>query len=213
MNNKIRVMLAEDHSVVRSAFAALLTREPDIEVVGEVADITAMLDMVNTLVPDVLILDAHMPGGKVIVGARTLREQNPRVRILVLSGYERSEYVVGLIRAGVTGYMLKHDSSDMLVQAVRAVARGEEWLSPRVTDILMKAMRNDDERPTAKLTDREVEILNLMAKGYKNHDIAEALVITTSTVKNHVRRIFRKLKVDTRVDAVLYAIEHELDRV
>jgi len=213
MSKKIRVMLAEDHSVVRSAFTALLTREADIEVVGEVADTTTLLEMVDKLKPDVLILDAHMPGGKVIFTARQLGEQQPNMRILVLSAYERSEYIVGLVRAGVAGYVLKHDSSDMLVQAVRTVAAGEEWLSPRVADILIKAMRNYDERPAAKLTSREVEVLSLMAKGHKNDDIAEILVITPFTVKNHVRRIFRKLGVDTRVDAVLYAIEHELDRV
>ncbi|MBK8901664.1 MAG: response regulator transcription factor [Anaerolineaceae bacterium] len=212
MIKRIRVVLAEDHHVVRSAFAALLSKEADIEVVGEVADTAVLLDTVAKLKPDVLILDAHMPGGKVITTARKLREEQPRVRVLVLSGYERNEYIVGLVRAGVAGYVLKHDSTEMLTQAVRAVARGEEWLSPRVADILMKAMRSYEDRPAAKLTGREVEVLKLMAQGRKNGEIAEDLVITTSTVKNHVRRIFRKLDVDTRVDAVLYAIEHELDR-
>jgi DNA-binding NarL/FixJ family response regulator len=205
-------MLAEDHSVVRSAFAALLTKEPDIEVVGEIADTTSLLEVVGNLRPDVLILDAHMPGGRVIHAAKELHKQQPNVRILVLSAYERSEYIVGLVRAGVAGYILKHDSSDMLVQAVRAVAVGQDWLSPRVANILVKAMRNYDERPAAKLTSREVEVLNLMAQGYKNDDIAETLFITPSTVKNHVRHIFRKLGVDTRVEAVLYAIEHILER-
>jgi DNA-binding NarL/FixJ family response regulator len=205
-------MLAEDHSVVRSAFAALLTKEPDIEVVGEIADTTSLLEVVGNLRPDVLILDAHMPGGRVIHAAKELHKQQPNVRILVLSAYERSEYIVGLVRAGVAGYILKHDSSDMLVQAVRAVAVGQDWLSPRVANILVKAMRNYDERPAAKLTSREVEVLNLMAQGYKNDDIAETLFITPSTVKTPVRHIFRKLGVDTRVEAVLYAIEHILER-
>lgn len=207
---RIRVVLAEDHNVVRTAFAALLAKEADIEVVGEVADTPTLLDTVAELGPDVLILDAHMPGGKVIQTAKTLRERQPQVRILVLSGYERNEYIVGLVRAGVAGYMLKHDSSEMLVEAVRAVDRGEEWLSPRVAEILMKSVRSYEERPATKLTDRELEVLRLMAQGHKNDDIAERLVIATSTVKNHVRRIFRKLGVETRVDAVLYAIEHEL---
>jgi DNA-binding NarL/FixJ family response regulator len=213
MANVIRVMLAEDHSVVRSAFAALLNREPDIEVVGEVADTTHLLETVSRLKPDVLILDAHMPGGKVIFTARELGNYQPSVRILVLSAYERNEYIVGLVRAGVAGYVLKHDSSDMLVEAVRTVAAGGDWLSPRVANILVKAMRNYDERPAAKLTSREVEVLNLMAKGHKNEEIAQILVITPSTVKNHVRHIFRKLGVDSRVEAVLYAIEHAPDRI
>lgn len=212
MRKKIKVLLAEDHHVVRTAFAALLARESNIEVIGEVSNTGDLLEAVERLKPDVLLLDAHMPGGKVITAAQLLHQHHPHVRILVLSAYERSEYVVGLVRAGVMGYVLKHDSSDMLVEAVQAVARGEEWLSPRVADILMKAVRSYHDRPTAKLTDREIEVLALMAQGYKNDEIANDLVITTSTVKNHVRRIFRKLGVETRVDAVLYAIEHELDQ-
>jgi DNA-binding NarL/FixJ family response regulator len=211
MKQKIRIVLAEDHSIVRSAFAALLSKEEDFEVVGEVAETTKLLDMVTQLKPDVLILDAHMPGGKVIDSAHALRERHRHLGILVLSAYERTEYIIGLVRAGVSGYVLKHDSPDMLIQAVRAVAHGDEWFSPRVSDILIKVMRKYDDRPNNKLTSREVEILSLMAKGHKNSEIADTLVITRSTVKNHVRRIFRKLGVDTRVDAVLYALEHELD--
>lgn len=213
MSNKIKVVLAEDHHVVRTAFAALLAKEPDIEVVGEVANTADLLQTVQDLRPDVLLLDAHMPGGKVITAAKRLREQCPKVQILVLSAYERSEYIVGLVRAGAAGYVLKHDSSDMLVTAVRAVAQGEGWLSPRVADILVRSVRNYDERPAAKLTEREVEVLRLMARGHKNDEISEMLVITMQTVKNHVRRIFRKLGVETRVDAVLYAIDQGIDTI
>jgi len=211
VSKKIKVVLAEDHHVVRTAFAALLAKEPDIEVVGEVANTADLLQTVADLRPDVLLLDAHMPGGKVITAAKELREQCPKVQILVLSAYERSEYIVGLVRAGAAGYVLKHDSSDMLVTAVRAVAQGEGWLSPRVADILVRSVRNYDERPAAKLTEREIEVLGLMARGRKNDEIAETLVITTQTVKNYVRRIFRKLGVETRVDAVLYAIDQGID--
>jgi DNA-binding NarL/FixJ family response regulator len=211
VSKKIRVVLAEDHHVVRTAFAALLAKEPDIEVVGEVSNTGDLLDRVAELRPDVLLLDAHMPGGRVITAAKKLRDQYPKVQILVLSAYERSEYIVGLVRAGAAGYVLKHDSSDMLVTAVRAVAQGEGWLSPRVADILVRSVRNYDEKPDAKLTEREVDVLRLMARGQRNDEIAEALFITNQTVKNHVRRIFRKLGVETRVDAVLYAIDQGID--
>jgi DNA-binding NarL/FixJ family response regulator len=211
VSKKIRVVLAEDHHVVRTAFAALLAKEPDIEVVGEVSNTGDLLDRVAELRPDVLLLDAHMPGGRVITAAKKLRNQDPKVQILVLSAYERSEYIVGLVRAGAAGYVLKHDSSDMLVTAVRAVAQGEGWLSPRVADILVRSVRNYDEKPDAKLTEREVDVLRLMARGQRNDEIAEALFITNQTVKNHVRRIFRKLGVETRVDAVLYAIDQGID--
>jgi DNA-binding NarL/FixJ family response regulator len=210
---QIKVVLAEDHHVVRSAFAALLMQEPDIEIVGEVARTDNVIDKVKETEPNVLILDAHMPGGRVINVAKELRELYPDVRILVLSAYEQSEYVVGLVRAGAAGYVLKHDSSDMLVTAVRAVAQGEGWLSPRVAGILARSVRNFDERPSPKLTDREIEVLCLMSKGMRNDEIAKALVITTQTVKNHIRHIFRKLEVETRVDAVLYALDQGLDDV
>ncbi len=209
--NKIRVVLAEDHHMVRAAFVELLEKEPEIEVVGEAADTTTLIEVVNSLKPDVLLLDAHMPGGNVISAARMLREQNPEVRILVLSAYERREYVVGLVRAGVAGYMLKHDSPDMLARAVRTVAQGEDWLSPRVADILMKSVRASDKEPRAKLSPREIEILKLMAAGYRNDEIADKLVITYQTVKNHIRSIFNKLHVETRVEAVLYAMNQDLD--
>jgi DNA-binding NarL/FixJ family response regulator len=210
---QIKVVLAEDHHVVRSAFAALLMQEPDIEIVGEVARTDNVIDKVKETEPNVLILDAHMPGERVINVAKELRELYPDVRILVLSAYEQSEYVVGLVRAGAAGYVLKHDSSDMLVTAVRAVAQGEGWLSPRVAGILARSVRNFDERPSPKLTDREIEVLCLMSKGMRNDEIAKALVITTQTVKNHIRHIFRKLEVETRVDAVLYALDQGLDDV
>jgi DNA-binding NarL/FixJ family response regulator len=208
--NKIRVLVAEDHHMVRAAFAELLNKEADIEVVGQAADTNTLLEMVPSLKPDVLLLDAHMPGGKVIAAAQSLRESWPEVRILVLSAYDRREYVIGLVRAGVAGYMLKHDSPEMLVRAVRTVAQGEDWLSPRVADILMKSMRTYDERPREKLTSREVEILTLMAAGFRNEEIATRLVITYQTVKNHVRSIYNKLRVETRVEAVLYAMNQEL---
>jgi DNA-binding NarL/FixJ family response regulator len=143
--------------------------------------------------------------------ARILRELCPEVRILVLSAYDRREYVVGLVRAGISGYMLKHDSPEMLVRAVRTVAQGDEWLSSRVAEILMRSVQTYDERPAAKLTRREMEVLQLMAGGYRNDEIAEKLVITYQTVKNHIRKIFRKLGVETRVEAVLYAVNQEMD--
>lgn len=209
---KIRVILAEDHHVVRAAVATFIAQEPDIEVVGEAADGNALLDMIGGLDPNIVVLDAHMPGRKVIQTAQTLRRDHPQVQILVLSAYERREYVVGLLQAGAAGYVLKDDTPEMLIKAIRAVADGKEWVSPRVASILVKSVRNAPDRPAARLTRREMDVLRLMAAGYKNDEIAEALVITVQTVKNHVRSILRKLGVDSRVEAVLYAISHGLER-
>ena len=210
--SNIKVVLAEDHHVVRAAVATLLTKEPDIEVVGEVAEGSMLMDVVEKFKPDILVLDAHMPGHKVAQSAKTLQMNCPDVKILVLSAYNRREYVLGLLSAGATGYMLKDDPPEMLVQAVRQVAAGGEWISPRVAKLLVKSVRHEDKGATTVLTDREMEVLALMARGHKNEEIAEKLVITTQTVKNHVRSIFRKLGVKTRVEAVLYAINNKLIR-
>lgn len=206
----IRVLLAEDHHVVRAAVASFLARERDIEVVGEVAEVSRLPEAVAALQPDVLVLDAHMPGQPVIETAQTLRSRYPQVRILVLSAYKRREYVVGLMGAGALGYVLKDDPPEALVQAVRAVAQGEQWVSPRVLEVLVAASRKDAARPTVELTPRELEVLRLMARGYRNEEIAAALVIAEQTVKNHVRSILQKLGTETRVGAVVYAIREGL---
>jgi DNA-binding NarL/FixJ family response regulator len=206
--NRISVVLAEDHHVVRTAIAEFLAKEQDIEVVGEVAEGDSLLQEVDRMKPDVLLLDAHMPGREVVESAETIRKRHPQIRILVLSAYDRREYVVGLLKAGAAGYVLKDDSPEMLLRALRAVAHGEEWVSPRVAKQLVESVRRGGKRPQAQLTEREMDVLQLMAAGLKNDEIAGELVITTQTVKNHVRSIFRKLEVETRVEAVLWALNH-----
>ena len=209
----IEILLAEDHNVVRTAVASYLARRVDIEVVGEVAEGGATLfESVATLKPDVLLLDAHMPGHEVdaIESARQLREKHPELKILVLSAYNQREYVVGLLKAGAAGYILKDDSPEMLLRAIRAVANGNEWVSPRVSNILIGSVRNGEKEPSTLLSKREIDVLRTMARGYTNNRIAEELFITEQTVKNHVSSIFSKLGVETRVEAVLYAIRHGL---
>jgi DNA-binding NarL/FixJ family response regulator len=204
--NKIRVLLAEDHHVVRAAVAALLSKEPDMEVVGEVADGRTLLGMVERHRPDLVLMDVQMPHHRPVEATKTLHEQYPEVKILVLSVYDLPEYVVGLLKAGADGYVLKDDPSEMLVRAVRGVVSGEDWVSPRVAKILVESVRQHDHDAAAALTERETEVLTLMARGQTNTEIAEQLVISEHTVKNHVTSVFRKLNVETRVEAVLYAI-------
>jgi DNA-binding NarL/FixJ family response regulator len=208
--SRIRVTLAEDHHVVRAAVAAFLANEPDIEVVGEVADATTLISVVKTLRPEVLVLDAHMPGHKVIETMRALRAQHPEVRVLVLSAYARSEYVVGLLGAGALGYVLKDDPASALAQAVRSVAGGKRWLSPQLTEMLVRAIGGSADHSSSELTEREQQVLQLMTDGLRNEQIAGALNITDQTVKNHIRSIFRKLGVETRVEAVLCALRQGL---
>jgi DNA-binding NarL/FixJ family response regulator len=202
---RIRVLLAEDHHVVRAAIASLLGKEPDLEVVGEISEASGIGEAVRVVRPDVLVLDAHMPGQKVIEAARELHARHPEVAVLILSAYNRREYVVGMLGAGACGYVLKDDPPEALPAAVRAARAGRQWLSPRVTELLVKSA-SDDERLVEELTEREMDVLRLMATGLRNEGIADALDITEQTVKNHARSIFGKLGVETRVEAVLYAI-------
>jgi len=203
---RTRVLLAEDHHVVRAAIASLLGKEADLEVVGEISEASGLAEAVGVVKPDVLVLDAHMPGQKVIEAARELHASHPEVAVLILSAYNRREYVVGMLGAGACGYVLKDDPPEALPAAVRAVRAGRQWLSPRVTELLVKSASEDEHRLVEELTEREKEVLRLMATGLRNERIADALDITEQTVKNHVRSIFGKLGVETRVEAVLYAI-------
>lgn len=206
----IRVVLAEDHHVIRVALASFLAQEQDIVVVGEVADAALLLTTIAQQQPDVLVLDAHMPGHNVLKTAKKLHAEYPNLRILVLSAYARREYVVGLLRAGATGYILKDDHQETLTQGIRAVARNRRWVSSRIMDILIQSADQEWYEMEEDLTDRETDILRLMAQGSRNQQIAEMLHLTEQTVKNYVRNIFRKLNVTNRVDAVLYALNHGL---
>jgi DNA-binding NarL/FixJ family response regulator len=209
----IKVILAEDHHVVRAAVAAYLNREQDIEVVGEVSDGEALPAAVAALRPDLLLLDAHMPGHQVIASTRALRRAFPDLRILILSAYDREEYIVGALREGVAGYVLKDDAPEMLIAAIRAVARGGDYLSPRVSNVLLHSLRYADTQSQEELTEREREVLRLMAQGKRNDQIAAELALTTQTVKNYVRAIFRKLGVESRVEAVLFALNAGLAKL
>lgn len=206
----IRVVLAEDHHVIRVALASFLAQEQDIVVVGEVADAALLLTTIAQQQPDVLVLDAHMPGHNVLKTAKKLHAEYPNLRILVLSAYARREYVVGLLRAGAAGYILKDDHQETLTQGIRAVARNRRWVSSRIMDILIQSADQEWYEMEEDLTDRETDILRLMAQGSRNQQIAEMLHLTEQTVKNYVRNIFRKLNVTNRVDAVLYALNHGL---
>ena len=214
--SRIRILLAEDHNLVRTAVASFLADRSGIDVVGEVAEGgTKLFAAVEREAPDLLLLDAHMPGHDVDVidSTRKLRERFPGTRILILSAYGRRDYVVGLIKAGASGYVLKDDVSEMLMRAIRTVADGGEWISPRIANLLVDSVREAQGAPSDLLTEREVDVLRCMGRGYTNRRIAEELVITEQTVKNHVSSIFTKLEVETRVEAVLYALRHGLATV
>jgi DNA-binding NarL/FixJ family response regulator len=197
----IKVLLAEDHHMVRAAFARYLAGTPDIQVVGEVADGGELMPAVAAAQPDVVLLDVVMPGLDAPQATRALKAAYPDLKVLVLSAHKREAYVLGLLEAGAAGYMLKDDAPATLVAAIRAVARGEMWLSPQVTEL---ALGRRETGPA--LTPRQREVLRLLARGYSNDRIAQELGLRERTVKNHVSRLYRKLGVRSRTEAVLYAV-------
>ena len=209
--DKIRIVLAKDHHMVRAAVAALLEKEQDIEVIGEIADGIELMNRIGDLNPDVLVLDAKMPNQKVIDAVQNIHEKHPNIKILVLSAHNRREYIVGVLREGAAGYVLKDDAPEMLAFAIRTVHNGEEWVSPRTSSQLIKSSITEEiQHLIGHLTPREMEVLKYMTQGKKNEEIAKNMVVTTQTINNYVRSIFSKIGVDNRVDAVLIGIKNGL---
>lgn len=206
----IRVVLADDHPVVRAGIKTMLEKEPDLCVVGEIEEGAQVEALTRHWQPDVLVLDVNMPGLDPVAATRRLKEQCSALHILVLTAYDDDAYVTGLLSAGATGYLLKEEALETLVAAIRAVARGESWLSQRIASRLArKAIARAEGTPEpGPLTPREREVLRLLALGLNNEEIAERLVITRRTVQNHVSSIYGKLELASRAEAVLYAIRH-----
>jgi len=205
----IRVLLADDHPVVRGGIRNMLEQADDIRVVGEAESGAAALEMVEELDPDVLMLDMEMPEVPGLEVARVLADQEARVRIIALSAYDDDEYIFGLLDTGASGYLTKDEAPYIIVEAVRGVANGEEgWISRRVADKMVRRRRRSLERQSAELSPRELEVLTHVGRGETNPEIAEKLFISEGTVKNHVSHIYEKLGIRTRAEAVAWAWEH-----
>jgi DNA-binding NarL/FixJ family response regulator len=196
----IRVVLVDDHPVVRSGLAGLLGDEPDIEVVGEASDGAAGIELAAALAPDLVLMDLRMPGMDGATATAAITGHGGRV--LVLTTYDTDADILRAVEAGATGYLLKDTPRDQLVDAVRAAARGETVLAPPIAAKLMRQVRGHEQ-----LTPREVEVLGLVAQGRSNGDIARELFIGEATVKTHLLRIFDKLDVADRTRAVTVAME------
>ena len=199
----VRLVVVDDHPVVRAGIVGLLAGEPDIEVVGEAADGAQAVEMATRLVPDVVLMDLRMP---VLDGAGATGQilaLTPEVRVVVLTTYETDTDILRAVEAGATGYLLKDAPRDDLVEAVRAAARGQTVLAPSVARRLVTQLRNGAER----LTPRELEVLAGVARGGSNAQIGAELFIGEATVKTHLLRIFAKLGVDDRTRAVTVALE------
>ena len=199
----IRVLIADDHPVVRSGLAGMLAVEPDLDVVGEAADGEEAVALATGLRPDLVLMDLRMPRLDGAEATARIARLVPGVHVLVLTTYETDTDILRAVEAGATGYLLKDNTRDQLVAGVRAAARGESALSPSVARRLVQQLRGGDERLTA----REQEVLALVARGLSNVAIGRELFITEATVKTHLLRAFAKLGVDDRTRAVTVAIE------
>jgi DNA-binding NarL/FixJ family response regulator len=211
MNQKIRVVLADDHAVVRKGICEFLEGEGDIEVVAEAADGQQSVALVAEHQPDVAVLDIQMPGMTGIEATRRIKADHPEVRVLILTAYDDDPYIFALLQAGASGYVLKTAGSGELVNAVRAVHRGESALDPAVAQKVVKQLTT--RRPLGAqqyveaLTDREVEVLRLVAQGLTNKAVGQALGISDRTVQGHLANIYGKLHVNSRTEAVTEALK------
>jgi DNA-binding NarL/FixJ family response regulator len=207
------VVIVDDHPIVRAGMRTVLTNTDDIRVVAEGARGADALRLVAEHRPDVLVLDVNLPDINGIEVTRRLRAQNLPIAILVLTAHHDRQTVFGLLETGATGYVLKDDALETLANAVRAVARGESWLSPEIANQVVRRAVGQTAAPEATanpLTPRETQVLRLLAQGLDNAAIAHKLVLTTRTVQNHVSAIYDKLGVTSRTEAMWYALQRRL---
>ncbi len=214
----ISVLLADDQAMVRAGFRLILSAEPDITVAGEAADGVQAVAAARRLRPDVTLMDVRMPRLDGIAATRQLLENGPApTRVVVLTTFDVDSHVYDALRAGASGFLLKNAPPEDLVQAIRVVAAGAALLDPAVTRrVIEEFARNPATGPRPpevnRLTDRELEVLHLVARGLSNAEIAATLVVSEATVKTHVARMLDKLRLRDRVQAVVYAYEHGLVR-
>lgn len=210
MQAKIRILLADDHAVLRSGLRVLLHQEPDFEVVGEAADGREAVDLAAQLVPDIIVMDISMRGMDGIEAAAEIRRLKLPSRLVMLTVHDEEAYLFHVLRLGVSGYVLKSAADSDLMEAIRTAHRGDVFLYPTAVKKLLGAYLKGDAREPQQdasiLASREREVLQLTAEGYTNHEIAQKLLISSKTVDTYRQRIMEKLKLQHRSDLVRYAI-------
>jgi NarL family two-component system response regulator LiaR len=207
---KIRVLLVDDHQVVRQGLRTFLELHEDIEVTGEAADGEAAVELAARLKPDVVLMDLVMPRLDGIAATRRIKAAGRNVQVIALTSFAEDDKVIPAIRAGASSYLLKDVSPDSLVQAIRAVHRGETPLHPDVTRTLLEQVRSAASLPLGQLTRRELDVIRLVGQGRSNSEIAQALVISQKTAKTHISNILGKLGLQDRTQLAIYAVRHGL---
>lgn len=209
---KIKVLIADDHAVVREGTRRILEQEPDMEVVGEAGDGEEAVDLATKMKPDVAIIDIAMPIMDGIEATKRIKSARPSINVLILSAYDDDQFIFSLLEAGAAGYLLKSIRSRELIDAIRAVYSGESVLHPSIARKVLNRFvsasgKPEGQEPSSVLSDREIEVLKLAAKGSSNQDIAEKLCLSIRTVQGHLGHIFNKLQVGSRTEAVVRALK------
>lgn len=210
--NPIKVLLVDDHAVVRSGLSAFLIAFDDLELVGEAKSGEIALAMCANNKPDVILMDLVMPEMDGAEATRVIKERYPEIQVIALTSFKETELVQGALKAGAISYLLKNVSANELANAIREAYRGRSTLAPEAAQALIKATlsKPDADKPGADLTERELEVLGLLVEGISNQEIAERLVISQSTAKFHVSSILSKLGVSSRTEAVSLALKHKI---
>ena len=210
----MKVIICDDQAIVRDGLAMLLKLEPDIEVVGTAEDGAAAVEMVVDKRPDLILMDLKMPIMNGVEATRQIRTKCPEVKVLVLTTYADDEWVFDAIQAGASGYLLKDTPREELIRAVRGTVTGKTYVDPSIAGKVLEQVSSHQTQPatlvTSKLTEREIEVLRLIARGLNNTDIADQLFLSDGTVRNHVSAILAKLGVSDRTQAAVIAIQHGL---
>lgn len=219
LSNRIRVLIVDDHQVVREGLASVLQSKGDIEVVGMAADGKEAVKKARELTPDVVLMDISMPNMNGVEATRRIKKENPQIRVVVLTMYADEEYIFDLVSAGAAGYLLKDADSAQIAKAIRAVSRGESMIHPTIASKILnefsqlasgKAPGRQSASQHETLSEREVSVLRLLSGGKTNKEIANELSLSDKTVKNHLHNIFQKLNATDRTQAVVLAIRKGL---
>ncbi len=208
MENKTRIMLVDDHAVVRSGLGAFLSVHPDLELVGEAENGEQAVARAGLLQPDIILMDLMMPVMDGVAAIAAIKKQHAAIQIIALTSFQEDELVQNALRAGAVGYLMKNVSARELAAAIQAARAGQMTLSPEAAQALVRASQQPQD--AEKLTEREREVLKLMVEGLNNAEIAERLVVSLSTVKYHISNILTKLGVDNRVAAVTQALQKKV---